>query len=74
MATPPEQRVGATLAQIRQDIGLTQKEVAKAAGLCQRTVSFIETGSRLTRVRDVLALAEAMGHQLLFVPQRKVKN
>lgn len=66
-----EKRVGATLARMREDCGLTQKEVAEAAKLCQRTVSFVECGDRPTKVRHVVAIAEAMGYQLLFVPIRK---
>jgi transcriptional regulator with XRE-family HTH domain len=69
--TTPERRVGATLARIREDSGLTQKEVAAATNLCQRTISFIERGDRPTRVRDVLIVVEAMGYQILFVPIKK---
>lgn len=69
--TSPEKRVGATIAKIREDHGLTQAEVAAAANLCQRTVSFIERGDRPTRVRDVLGIVEAMGYQILFVPLKK---
>jgi transcriptional regulator with XRE-family HTH domain len=66
-----EKRVGATLAQIREDSGLTQKEVAAATRLCQRTISFIERGDRPTLVKHVIVVAEAMGYQLLFVPTKK---
>jgi transcriptional regulator with XRE-family HTH domain len=66
-----EKRVGATLAKIREDQGLTQKEVAAATKLCQRTISFIERGDRPTLVKNVVIVAEAMGYQVLFVPTRK---
>jgi transcriptional regulator with XRE-family HTH domain len=69
--TAIEKRVGATLAQIREDSGLTQKEVAAAAKLCQRTISFVERGDRPTLIKHVVAVAEAMGYQLLFVPVKK---
>ncbi|MGL5062645.1 MAG: helix-turn-helix domain-containing protein [Microcoleus sp.] len=69
--TAAEKRVGATLARIREDSGLTQKQVASATNLCQRTISFVERGDRPTLIRHVVAMAESMGYQLLFVPVKK---
>jgi len=46
---------------IREEIGLTQTELADAAGLRQATISQIETGRRTPALSTVFKLASALG-------------
>jgi predicted ATPase/transcriptional regulator with XRE-family HTH domain len=59
---------GGLLRQLRADAGLTQEELAEAAGLSPRSVSDLERGINLTARRDTAKLlADALG---LAGPQR----
>ena len=57
-------RIGQKLREYRKQKGLTQKELAEAAGVSKPTVTKIETGasSNLT-VSTLTALAEALGRE-----------
>jgi transcriptional regulator with XRE-family HTH domain len=66
-----EQKVGETLAKIRCGLSLSQREVAKASNLTQVKVSRIERGMRVTRIRDVINYANAMGYEIRLVQRRK---
>ena len=59
---------GGLLRQLRADAGLTQEELAEAAGLSPRSVSDLERGINLTARKDTARLlADALG---LTGPQR----
>jgi predicted ATPase/DNA-binding XRE family transcriptional regulator len=59
---------GGLLRQLRADAGLTQEELAEAAGVSQRSVSDLERGINLTARKDTARLlADALG---LAGPQR----
>ena len=64
----PAPSFGALLRQLRADAGLTQEELAEAAGLSPRSVSALERGVNLTARKDTARLlAGALG---LTGPQR----
>ena len=48
----------------RRALGLTQHELAEAAGLTQQAVSYIERGAGVPRVTTMLRLARVLGTTL----------
>jgi len=48
----------------RRALGLTQRELAEAAGLTQQAVSYIERGAGVPRVTTMLRLAQVLGTTL----------
>jgi transcriptional regulator with XRE-family HTH domain len=52
------------LIQTRKDLGLSQREVAKRAGLRQSMISEWETGTHEPKFRSLQAWAQALGLQL----------
>ncbi len=52
--------IGNKLLAIRKRMGMTQAEVAEAAGLADRTYADIERGSTNMRVETVLRICEAL--------------
>ncbi len=52
--------IGNKLLSIRKRMGLTQAEVAEAAGLADRTYADIERGSTNMRVETVLRICDAL--------------
>jgi transcriptional regulator with XRE-family HTH domain len=59
-----ETLIAEELSRARQRAGLSQRELARQAGLTQAAISRLESGSRLPRLETLLALAEASGHVL----------
>lgn len=53
--------IGNKLLSIRKKAGLTQGEVAEAAGLSDRTYADIERGTVNMRIETILKICEAMG-------------
>ena len=66
-ASPETQRTGKTLRSYRLRAGLTQEELAEAAGISARSVSDIERGIQNPSPRTIRGLADAMG---LFAEER----
>ncbi len=54
------QAIGGRLLAIRKKMGLTQAEVAEAAGVSDRTYADIERGSVNMRVETILRICEAL--------------
>jgi len=48
----------------RQELGLTQEEIAQKAGIDRSTIAKIESGSRNTTIGSLIILAEAMDKKL----------
>lgn len=48
----------------RQELGLTQADIAQKSGIDRSTIAKIETGSRNTTIGSLLILAEAMDKKL----------
>ena len=52
--------IGNKLCLIRKNMGMTQAEVAEAAGVCDRTYADIERGTVNMRIETVLKICEAL--------------
>lgn len=48
-------RVGVEIKEIRQHLRVSQKKLAKAAGICDRTLRKLERGQYITRFKTVVA-------------------
>lgn len=59
----PGQAFGKVLRIVRKEVGLTQEEVAHAAGVDRTFVSMIERGERQPTVRVLFQLAGALNVQ-----------
>lgn len=64
----PAGRLGGQLRRRRRALHLTQEEVAELAGTTQRTVSVLESGKPTARLDVLVAVAEALGLQLVALP------
>ncbi|UXH77434.1 helix-turn-helix domain-containing protein [Roseateles amylovorans] len=63
--------LGRAVAQLRQERGMTQKQLAALCGMGQSTLARFETGGVAEfGSRKLLRLLEVMGHQLSFTPKR----
>lgn len=61
MSNDERQRIGARIAELRREQGMSQAQLAEAAGLRQSNVSRIEAGKYATTL-DILAnIAQALG-------------
>jgi transcriptional regulator with XRE-family HTH domain len=62
--------------QLRESLGMSQKELAEKAGVAQSTVHYIESGGNYTR-KTIQKLAAALGvsvADLLDKPQSRTAN
>jgi transcriptional regulator with XRE-family HTH domain len=57
----PELTVGAALARLRRDIGLSGHQLGKRIGMSQAKISRIETGAVLPNASDIRRLARTLG-------------
>jgi len=64
--------LGQTLRAARKAKGLTQAELAARAGVWQRTVSNIETGTSGAKVDTIFDLLAALDLELRIVPRSKM--
>ncbi len=60
-------RMGRTLRSMRRELGLTQAETARRAGMSRESVSMIERG-RSTQSGTLLNLLHVLGYHLAFLP------
>ncbi len=65
---------GNEIKQIRISRNLTQTEVAKATGLPQNTISWIESDKGIANIRQCVALADYYGITLDELIGREIKN
>lgn len=62
--------LGRAIARLRQERGMTQKQLAGLCGLGQSTLARFETGGVAEfGSRKLLRLLEVMGHELSFTPK-----
>ncbi|MEY4564281.1 MAG: hypothetical protein RLZZ618_3558 [Pseudomonadota bacterium] len=62
--------LGRSVAQLRQQQGLTQKQLSVLCGLGQSTLARFETGGVAEfGSRKLLRLLEVLGHELSFTPK-----
>ena len=62
------------LVRFRKSRGMTQLDLAKAAGISQQQISNIETGRSNPHLDTLLALMMGFGGSLTIVPSGKEKN
>lgn len=60
------ERVGSCMEVQRRTLGLTQKDVADAAGMVKQTVSAIEAGDKIPRLGTLAAMADALGLEIVI--------
>ena len=53
--------LGEKIRRARESIGLSQGKLAKASGLAQSSISYIESGSKKPNVETISILAKALG-------------
>lgn len=65
--------IGDRLRRLREDLGLTQGEIAARAGVSRQLVGALESDRQLPRVDVAIALAEALGAEVtnVFTPARQ---
>ena len=61
------ERIGARIAELRKEKGMTQKELAEATGLIQPNIARIENGRYSTSLDTLARIAEALGAKLDFI-------
>ena len=61
------ERIGKRIAQLRNERGLTQKELAERTGMQQGNIARIEAGKYSARFDTLQIIAEAMGLTVDFV-------
>lgn len=61
--------VGTALRAAREDLGLTQAEVAAASGVSRKWLSEAENGKAAVSLGLVLGVLDAMGYEVEFAPQ-----
>jgi Zn-dependent peptidase ImmA (M78 family)/DNA-binding XRE family transcriptional regulator len=62
----PTALVGARIRRARENVGMTQGELAAAIGRQQTTISYWESGRRSPDIEDLLALADALEVEVSF--------
>lgn len=73
---------GEEIKKIRTERGFTQSDVAKATGIPQNTISWIETDKGIANICQCVRLAdfygitldELVGREIIQVQQAKIKN
>ena len=64
-------RIGRSLRDARRAAGLSQAEVAAAAGVSRESLSVLENGQRGARVETLNAVLFELGYELAFVPRAR---
>ena len=64
-------RIGRSLRDARRAAGLTQAEVATAAGVSREAISVLENGHRNARLETLNAVLHELGYELAFVPRAR---
>jgi transcriptional regulator with XRE-family HTH domain len=71
MLTPDPLDVGQALRSRRQELALTQDEVAEVIGVNRRVVGELERGKGSVRLEIVLRTARALGLDVELLPRRR---
>lgn len=67
MSNDERQRIGARIAELRRERGMSQAQLAEAAGLRQSNVSRIEAGKYATTLDLLTTIADALGVKVDFI-------
>ncbi|WP_425456207.1 helix-turn-helix domain-containing protein [Corynebacterium endometrii] len=62
--------MGAAFAARRRELGILQQALAENAGVSRSTLHTIEHGGTGVRWEKVVAVAEALGLEMTFVPKK----
>lgn len=65
--------IGRLLAQRREELGLTQAQLAARMGASQAWITQVETGKREPRWSTLLEFARALEMEPMFVPRTRVR-
>ncbi len=68
------QRIGARIAELRKEQGMTQTELAQRAGLERSHVVRIEAGRYNVGIDTLAAIGDAMGRSLDYVERWRIGN
>lgn len=63
------QRIGRGLKSARRASGLSQAEVAAAAGVSREALSRLESGKHVARTDTLTAALDVLGYELAFLPR-----
>ncbi|MEW6663031.1 MAG: helix-turn-helix domain-containing protein [Bacillota bacterium] len=56
--------IGARIKQLREELGLSQNELARRAGIAQSSLSYLESGAKSPSVDTLLLICKALGVSL----------
>lgn len=62
-------RIGGVFRSVRQQLGYSQRHVAKLAGISPLRYSEIEAGRSGGRTTTILLIARSLGLELMFIPR-----
>lgn len=65
--SPEDVQVGEAVWALREARGLSQADLARAIGVSQQLISFIESGERRATLANCQAMAEALGVRLAAI-------
>lgn len=60
---------GARIESVRKRLGMSQRALARKAGLSQPTLSRIESGERTPKMSEIILLADALGCSVSEIPE-----
>ena len=63
------ERIGARIAELRREKGMTQKDLAEATGLIQPNIARIENGRYSTSLDTLARIADALDARLDFITE-----
>ena len=67
-----EVRLAIMLARLREERGLSQRDLAKITGIKQPQIARIEKGSQMPTLETLWRLADALNAQVVLGPHRQV--
>lgn len=62
-------RLGRAVRQVRKECGMTQQQVAEAAGVSRLCVRDLETGKRSVGSANVIRILRSLGHEMVIRPR-----
>ncbi|WP_107705983.1 helix-turn-helix domain-containing protein [Nocardioides allogilvus] len=60
---------GARIESVRERLGMSQRALARKAGLSQPTLSRIESGERTPKMSEIILLADVLGCSVSEIPE-----
>ena len=72
MGVPKTGNVGPAVRQLRRQRGLSQRELAEAAGVSKSTVTLLEADKGNTTLESLLKIADALEAEVVLTPAPSV--